>query len=222
MPYCVNCGYKLAGNEEECPSCGQAVRLSRTTAYQVNGYGAAAGAAGAAGATAAGAGAYGATGANPVPKSYQVNAYPQSGTYAGPSQTYAAPTSQYAPQTQQYGAQPQPQAYSAQTYSPAAAAATASSDKGSVGWWFLGFFFPLIGLILFLVWRTDRRGDARKAGFGALTGTIVQIVFSVLLVIAAAMMSTSYEDYSYDYGYSSGYGHTDGYRSAYTLVIDEQ
>ena len=25
------------------------------------------------------------------------------------------------------------------------------NDGGSIGWWFLGFFFPLVGLILFLI-----------------------------------------------------------------------
>lgn len=216
MPYCVNCGYKLAGNEEECPSCGQRVSLSRTTAYQVNNYGTAAGAAGTVGTAAAGT-----YGANPVPKTYQVNTG-TTGSY-GTSPTYG--TGSNGAPTQTYSAQP---AYGTQTYatpspygtSVSSTPAPVSNEKGSVGWWFLGFFFPLIGLILFLVWRKDRRGDARKAGFGALTGTILQIVFSILLVIAAAMMDL--DDYSSDYGYTSGgYGHSEGLRSEIVMVVDE-
>ena len=217
MPYCVNCGYKLAGNENECPSCGQRVNLSRTTVYQVNDYGTTAGAPGA---------------TSPVPKPYQVNTG-ATGSYA-PAPSYGTGT--YAAPVQGYGTQPAygtgQQPYSAAAPYTAAApygaaisvpvAAAPSNEKGSVGWWFLGFFFPLIGLILCLAWRSQRRGDARKAGFGALTGAIVSVVFGIIITVTVAMMAPYMDDYTSDFDYSSsGYGHTEELRSEYVWSIDE-
>ena len=55
--------------------------------------------------------------------------------------------------------------------------------KASGGWALLGFLIPLVGLILYLVWRDKNRADAakgRKAGKGALAGVIVWAVISIL------------------------------------------
>lgn len=55
--------------------------------------------------------------------------------------------------------------------------------KASGGWALLGFLIPLVGLILYLVWRDKNRADAakgRKAGKGALAGVIVWVVISIL------------------------------------------
>ena len=58
---------------------------------------------------------------------------------------------------------------------------TPSNDTGSVGWWFLGFFLPIVGLILFLVWKDDKPRNSRKAGIGALVGFIVQLILVMVL-----------------------------------------
>ncbi len=66
-------------------------------------------------------------------------------------------------------------------------------DTNSVGWWWLGFFFPLIGFILWLVWSSDAPRNSRRAGFGALTGVIVSIVLVLVIyisVFALAFMLT--------------------------------
>ena len=55
-------------------------------------------------------------------------------------------------------------------------------DKGSFGWAVLGFFLPLVGLILFFVWKKEKPGNAKKAGLGALIGGILCVV--VLLIDA--------------------------------------
>lgn len=52
-------------------------------------------------------------------------------------------------------------------------------SSGNIGWAILGFFIPLAGLILFLVWRNDRPGDAKMAGIGALIGFVLNIISSV-------------------------------------------
>lgn len=57
-------------------------------------------------------------------------------------------------------------------------------DSGSFGWAVLGFFFPLIGLILFLVWKSTKPLSAKKAGIGALIGAIVLVVVYIIVFVA--------------------------------------
>lgn len=63
-----------------------------------------------------------------------------------------------------------------------------SDDDKASGWWgVLGFFVPLAGLILFLVWMDDKPKTARKCGLGALisvcVGVVSTILYFVLIVI---------------------------------------
>ncbi len=51
-----------------------------------------------------------------------------------------------------------------------------SNDSGSFGWGLLGFIWPLIGLILYLVWKESKPKTSRIAGKGALIGFIVSFV----------------------------------------------
>lgn len=64
-------------------------------------------------------------------------------------------------------------------------------DIYSGGWIALGFFFPLVGLILYLVWQTELPNRARACGKGALIGVIVQFVFWFILVIVAGVIGAS-------------------------------
>lgn len=58
-----------------------------------------------------------------------------------------------------------------------------SQDTGNAGWGVLGFCFPLVGLILYIVWNKDRPRDAKSAGMGALISVIVSVVFYILYFI---------------------------------------
>lgn len=49
-------------------------------------------------------------------------------------------------------------------------------DSGSAGWGVLGFFIPIVGLILFLVWRKDKPKSAKVAGIGALIGFVLNLI----------------------------------------------
>lgn len=62
------------------------------------------------------------------------------------------------------------------------------ADKGSAGWGVLGFFFPLIGFILFLVWHHTKPKSAKSAGIGALIGVILYVVFVIIYVFAIAAL----------------------------------
>ena len=72
--------------------------------------------------------------------------------------------------------QPQPQM--APTPAPAAPA-----DSPNAGYAVLGFFFPLVGLIMYLVMHEDKPLAAKSAGKGALIGTIVGAVSVILYIV---------------------------------------
>lgn len=59
----------------------------------------------------------------------------------------------------------------------------AGDDSGSIGWAFLGCCIPLVGLILFLVWRDTRPNAAKKAGIGALVSVLISVAFYVATAI---------------------------------------
>ena len=53
-------------------------------------------------------------------------------------------------------------------------------DASSVGYGILGFLFPLIGLILYLVWKNEYPLRAKSVGKGALIGVIVSVVVGII------------------------------------------
>ncbi len=61
----------------------------------------------------------------------------------------------------------------------------AADDAPSAGFAVLGFFFPIVGLILYLVWQQTYPLRARSAGKGALISVIVSVSLSVVIVIIA-------------------------------------
>lgn len=61
-----------------------------------------------------------------------------------------------------------------------------TQDDGSIGWGVLGFFVPIVGLILFLLWRTERPKSAKAAGLGALISVIINFVVGFVFGILAA------------------------------------
>ena len=61
-------------------------------------------------------------------------------------------------------------------------------DAPSVGFAFLGFFFPLVGLILFLVWKDQFPLKAKSCGKGALIALIVGGSITLLTIIALVIV----------------------------------
>lgn len=60
---------------------------------------------------------------------------------------------------------------------------TTKEDKSSVGFNILSFFFPIVGLILFLVWKNETPIKAKGCGISALIGFIAGIILSFCQVI---------------------------------------
>ena len=61
--------------------------------------------------------------------------------------------------------------------------ANESEDSSSFGFAILGFFIPIVGLILFLIYEGKKPKRAKSAGKGALIGFITKIVLIIILVI---------------------------------------
>ncbi len=53
-------------------------------------------------------------------------------------------------------------------------------NESTIGWAILGFFLPLVGLILYLAWQSEYPKKAKSAGKGALVGFIFSIASSIL------------------------------------------
>ncbi len=65
---------------------------------------------------------------------------------------------------------------------------TAEGDGPSAGFAVLSFFFPVVGLILYLVWHDDYPQKARSCGKGALISVIVNAAFVLIYILFVACM----------------------------------
>lgn len=69
--------------------------------------------------------------------------------------------------------------------------ADASEDSLSLGFAIFGFFIPIVGLILFLIYEEKKPKRAKSAIKGALIGFITEIVLAIILVILYVIFATS-------------------------------
>ena len=69
--------------------------------------------------------------------------------------------------------------------------ADASEDSLSLGFAIFGFFIPIVGLILFLIYEGKKPKRAKSAVKGALIGFITEIVLAIILVILYVVFATS-------------------------------
>jgi uncharacterized membrane protein YvbJ len=79
-----------------------------------------------------------------------------------------------------------PQCGSRQKYGSINKTQTNQMDEPSLGYAVLGFMFPLIGLILYLVWSTEFPKRAKSCGKGAIISVIINVAFSILIAIMIA------------------------------------
>lgn len=61
-----------------------------------------------------------------------------------------------------------------------------NDDKSSAGMGCLGFLFPVVGFILWLVWKKDYPLKARSAGIGALVSVIIGVIGGIIGAIVNA------------------------------------
>lgn len=60
-----------------------------------------------------------------------------------------------------------------------------TNDTGSIGWGILGCCIPVVGLVLFLVWRDTKPRNAKAAGIGALVSVILSVLYYVFIFSAS-------------------------------------
>ncbi|MCD7929432.1 MAG: zinc ribbon domain-containing protein [Clostridiales bacterium] len=57
------------------------------------------------------------------------------------------------------------------------------SDTGSILWGILGFFFPVVGLVVYLAWRNAKPNNAQTCALGAVLGVIVWVFLRIFIPI---------------------------------------
>ncbi|MBU1143153.1 MAG: zinc ribbon domain-containing protein [Firmicutes bacterium] len=68
------------------------------------------------------------------------------------------------------------------------------------GYAVLGFFFPIVGLILYLIWKDDRPKASASAGKGALIGVIVSASFAFLYFIFMFVFMFLFGGFAFGFG----------------------
>lgn len=58
-----------------------------------------------------------------------------------------------------------------------------AKEGGTVGWGILGFFIPIVGFILWLVWKDEHPARSRSAGIGCLVSVCLGVVGVILYVV---------------------------------------
>ncbi|MDE6566811.1 MAG: hypothetical protein K2K70_03635 [Lachnospiraceae bacterium] len=56
-------------------------------------------------------------------------------------------------------------------------------DSGSLLWGLLGCCIPIVGLILFIVWKDTKPKTAKVAGIGALISVVAAVVFYIIAFV---------------------------------------
>ena len=69
-----------------------------------------------------------------------------------------------------------------------AANKVSNDDTGSIGWGVLGFFIPLVGIILYCVWRNEKPLNAKISLKGAIISFILEAVLVVVYFVCIFAM----------------------------------
>ena len=61
-------------------------------------------------------------------------------------------------------------------------------DAGGFLWGLLGCCIPIVGLILYLVWKNERPRTAKAAGIGALVSVCIGILYYIAVIAIGVSM----------------------------------
>ena len=90
-------------------------------------------------------------------------------------------------------------------------------EKNTFGWGVLGFFVPIAGLILFIIWKKDRPKASKSAGIWALVSVVARVLSSILIILIGFIVGFSEDNDSYNYkesdidNYKDNYDYNDDY-----------
>lgn len=68
----------------------------------------------------------------------------------------------------------------------------APADTGGILWGLLGCCIPIVGLILFLVWKNEKPNTAKAAGIGAIVGVVCVVIWYIALFAIGIMSADIY------------------------------
>ena len=57
------------------------------------------------------------------------------------------------------------------------------NDNGGFLWGLLGCCIPIVGLILFLIWKDQKPKTAKAAGIGALVSVIIGVLYYIIVFV---------------------------------------
>ena len=58
-----------------------------------------------------------------------------------------------------------------------------ANDNGGFLWGLLGCCIPIVGLILFLIWKDQKPKTAKAAGIGALVSVIIGVLYYIIVFV---------------------------------------
>lgn len=73
-------------------------------------------------------------------------------------------------------------------------------DRPSAGFNALAFFFPIVGLILYLVWKNQKPRCAHAIGKWALIGFVANIVLTIIGIVLSVLFYSVAAPSYYDFG----------------------
>ncbi len=62
-------------------------------------------------------------------------------------------------------------------------------DDGGFLWGLLGFLFPVVGLILYLVWKDEYPNRASSVGAGAIVAVVIGVIAGIIGGIISAILT---------------------------------
>ena len=62
-------------------------------------------------------------------------------------------------------------------------------DNGGFGWGLLGCCVPIVGLVLYLIWKDEKPKTSKAAGIGALVSVIAYVLFFVLYFVLVFVLA---------------------------------
>lgn len=65
------------------------------------------------------------------------------------------------------------------------------NDEGGFLWGLLGCCIPIVGLVLFLVWKDNKPKTAKALGIGALVSVIATVLFYVIYFVFIFVLAAS-------------------------------
>ena len=66
-----------------------------------------------------------------------------------------------------------------------------ANDKGGFLWGLLGFCIPIVGLVLFLTWKTSKPKSAKAAGIGALVSVVIVVIYYILIAVGVVALTAA-------------------------------